>query len=38
MNYNDEILEICKKADIDFDDLKKDVELTEEVRSKLSKE
>lgn len=38
MNNNDEILEICKRADINFDNLKKDVELTEEVKNKLSKE
>ncbi len=38
MNNNDEILEICKSTDINFDNLEKDVELTEEVKNKLSKE
>ena len=38
MNNKDEILEICKKSDINFDDLKKDIELTKEIKNKLSKE
>lgn len=37
-NNEDEILEICKKVDINFDDVKKDVELIEIAKDKLSKE
>lgn len=38
MNNKDETIYASKKADINFDNLKKDVELTEEVKNKLSKE
>ena len=33
-----ETIEICKKVDINFDDKAKDVELTDEVKSKLTEE
>ena len=37
-NNENEILEICKKVDINFDDVKKDVELIEIAKDKLSED
>ena len=38
LELDEETIEICRKVDINFDKKNKDVELTDEMKSKLTKE